>query len=168
MTQPIAGVSPSNLQETTVMTVWPSVAMFGLGRMLGQAYSINAGIYVLTVGNLIALASIPLALVLYFARILPPLGVRYRLTNRRLIVETALTLKEVRSVELDRFDAIDVHVLPGQGWYSAGDLVFRLGNIETFRLSGVSRPLVFKSICWKAHLSNVGVKKAVKLEPVAV
>lgn len=149
------------------MTVWPSVARFGLGRMLGQAFSIKAGAYIFTVGNFIALASIPIALVLYFARILPPLGSRYRLTNRRLVVETALTLKEIKSVELDRFDAVDVVVLPGQAWYAAGDLVFRNGNVETFRLEGVSRPQVFKSIVWKARMSTVGVKKALEHQQLA-
>jgi len=56
-----------------------------------------------------------------------------------------------RWVELSRFDAIDVIVRPGQAWYPAGDLIFRKGQVETFRLEGVSRPETFRQTCLKAH-----------------
>jgi hypothetical protein len=158
---PIAGVSPAETREVTVMTVWPSNASFGLGRLLGQAYAITwPDIYIFRLGNLLALLSIPLALVLFFMRIAPGIGTRYRLTNRRIIVERGLTGTLDKAVDLDRFDAIDVEVQSGQAWYDAGDLVFRLGNVETFRLSGVSRPEAFRQTCLKGHLAHKGVKQA--------
>ena len=52
------------------------------------------------------------------------------------------------------FDAIDVQVMKGEGWYHAGDLVFRRGTVETFRLCGVSRPEAFRQTCMKAHLAR--------------
>src|SRR5438046_538240 len=135
MGQAISGVSPASVKETTIMTVWPSNAMFGLGRMLGLAYAQRfPDIYFVRIGNLWALLSIPIALVLFFMRIAPWIGQRYTLTNRRIVVYKGLLIEEERSVALDRFDTIDIVVLPGQGWYDAGDLVFRLGNTETFRL----------------------------------
>ena len=67
---------------------------------------------------------------------------------------------EEASVSLDKFDAIEVVVQPGQDWYPAGDLIFRLGATETFRLAGVSRPESFRQTCLKAQLSHVGVQKA--------
>lgn len=157
---PIAGVSPADLKETTIMTVWPSNAYFPVGRWLGQLYDIRfPDVYIFRLGNLIALASIPIALPLFFMRILPGIGIRYRLTNRRIIVEQGIMGKEVKSVELDRFDNIVVDVRPGQSWYDAGDLIFKLGNTETFRLEGVSRPDAFRSTCLKAHMGYAGVKK---------
>jgi hypothetical protein len=66
---------------------------------------------------------------------------------------------EVKSVSLDRFDAIDIVVQPGQAWFKAGDLVFRLGPIETFRLAAVPRPETFRQTCLKANMSFVGIKK---------
>lgn len=143
------------------MTVWPSVAMFGLGRALGRLYAIRwPDVYIFRLGNLIALAAIPVALVLFFLRIAPVIGTRYRLTNRRIIVERGLTGVPERWVELDRFDSITIEVLPGQEWYDAGDLVFRMGAVETFRLPGVSRPEAFRQTCLKAHMAHVGVQKA--------
>lgn len=164
MKQPIAGVAPSNLNEVTVMTVWPTIASTSLGRLLGRLYSIDVGVNLLgvrlTLGKLIALASIPVALGLFFAMLVPPLVRRYRLTNKRIVVERGLRPVEDRSVSLERFDTIEVEVLPGQAWYPAGDLVFRLGPIETFRLSGVPRPETFRQTCLKANQSFVGVQKA--------
>jgi hypothetical protein len=92
--------------------------------------------------------------------------VRYRLTNRRVIIERGLAAREEQYVDLDRFDAIDVVVLPGQEWYPAGDLIFRRGTVETFRLRGVMRPETFRQTCMKAHQAFVGVRKAVQLTAV--
>ena len=154
---PIAGVSPAQTREVTIMSVWPSIAMFGLGRMLGRAYAMTwPDIYIFRLGNLIALASIPVALLLYGMRIF----IRYRLTNRRIVVERGPSWKEAKSVDLDRFDAIDLVVQPGQAWFDAGDLVFRLGNVETFRLEAVSRPDAFRETCLKAHVAYRTIKQA--------
>jgi hypothetical protein len=157
---PIAGVVPSEFRETTVMTVWPSVAMYPLGKALGTLYAIRwPDVYFFRLGNLIALLSIPIALVLFFMRIAPGIGTRYRLTNRRIIVERGLTGVQDKAVDLDRFDSIAVDVKPGQAWYDAGDLVFNLGKVETFRLEGVSRPAAFRETCFKSHLAHSTVKK---------
>lgn len=168
MTQPIAGVSPPSMFETTIMTIWPGITRFALGRILGQMYDIKAGTYIFTVGNLLALLTAPGGAKLYLLRLAPGFALRYRLTNRRIVVEKGMNYKEDRSVELDRFDSIEIVVRPGQRWFAHGDLVFKLGNTETFRLEAVPRPDVFKSIVWKAHLSNVGVKKAMAREKAAV
>lgn len=249
MKQAIAGVSPAETEETTVMSVWPSITQFGLGRALGRAYAIRfPDIHIFRLGNLIALASIPLALPLYFLRLHPcvygvsPYGVNYRLTNRRVqvlrnelhfdgskilrgvilgivfallgffllpLIATAviaigylvvgapdqfstdtdwvaLTLgvvgligavggaakgfalgtfkfvfnQELKSVQLDRFDTVDIEIQPGQEWFNAGDLVFRDGQVETFRLGDVVRPGAFQSTCMKSRDAYVGVKKA--------
>jgi hypothetical protein len=158
---PIAGVAPAELKEVTVMTVWPSNARFGLGRWLGRQYAMQwPDIYIFRIGNLIALLSIPIALVLFFMRIAPFVGTRYRLTNRRIVVQRGLSGVEDKAVDLDRFATIDIVVQPGQAWYDAGDLVFKQGNVETFRLEGVSRPEAFRQTCLKARMAHAGVKLA--------
>jgi len=181
MKQAIAGVSPSNLKETTVMVVWPSIPAYPSGRFLGGLYSIRLGVYVFTVGNFLALASIPHALFLYFFRLAT--GKCYKLTNQRVIeLATSVQVRfhsrfpfifpkatigsEVKSVELDRFDTILVEILPGQEWFKAGNLIFKLGNVETFRLDGVSRPETFRQTCLKSQMAFVGVKKALARQPV--
>jgi hypothetical protein len=181
MQQPIAGVAPTQFQEVTVMTVWPSLSATAPGRFWGRLFAIEVGFPIfgvpLTIGRLMALASIPFMTALYFLMRLPRfpgviIGIKnpwcwvYRLTNRRVVVENPFGA-EIKSVSLDRFDAIDVVVEPGQAWYKAGDLVFRQGTVETFRISGVPRPETFRQTCLKANMSFVGVQKA-KADGVAV
>jgi hypothetical protein len=181
MTQPIAGVAPTQFQEVTVMTVWPSLSATAPGRFWGRLFAIDVGFPIfgvpLTIGRLMALASIPFMLALYFLMRLPRfpgvlIGIKnpwcwvYRLTNRRVVVENPFG-GEIKSVSLDRFDAIDIVVEPGQAWYKAGDLVFRHGAVETFRISGVPRPETFRHTILKANMSFVGVQKA-KAAGVAV
>jgi len=130
-------------------------------------YAIKAGIRILgipvTVGRLTALASIPLIVPPFFLSIAPGLARRYRLTNRRVIIERQQfsgKYVDEASVPLDKFDQIEVVELPGQAWYKAGDLLFRDGATETFRLAGVSRPETFRVTCMKARNSFVGVQAA--------
>ena len=140
--------------------MWPSNAAWGLGRFLGGLYALRfPDVYIFRIGNLIALASIPIALVIYLSKVLPFIAIRYSLTNRRVVVQRGLQAKDDKSVDLDRFDSVQVEVLPGQAWYHAGDLVFKLGNVETFRLNGVSRPEAFRQTIMKAHMAHAGVKK---------
>lgn len=157
------------------MTVWPSLAARGDGRMLGRIFenSTLQGVlpFNLSLGKLLAFAMAPLVLPLYFYTLLPRVPfvifgwwnsacVRYRLTNRRVIVEQAFGGGEQKSVGLDNFDSIEVEILHGQKWYNAGDLIFKNGQTETFRLAGVARPESFRHTCLKAQSSFSGVAKA--------
>lgn len=174
MKQAISGVAPSQLKEVTVMTVWPSLSATSFGRAWGRAFAWDYGFRFfgvpITIGRLIAVASIPVMLHFYFLMRLPrvpfivlgfknPFCWQYRLTNRRVIVENPWG-GEIKSVALDRFDSIETEVLPGQAWFKAGDLIFRLGSTETFRIWGVPRPETFRHTCLKAQMSFVGVQKA--------
>ena len=173
--QAIPGVSPSNLGEVTIMTVWPTVASTWLGRALGRLYesfepkntsepdSLSGAMsQIFCLRNLVILATIPGVLKAWVWTILPFRCLRYRLTNRRVIIARGYTAKDVASVPLDQFDAIDVETRPGAAVYSAGDLVFRRGTVETFRLTGVSRPHAFRNTCLAARNSYVGVQSWLK------
>jgi len=52
-------------------------------------------------------------------------------------------------------------IVVGGGVSNAGDLIFRLGATETFRLEAVSRPEAFRQVCLKSHRAYVGVKQAI-------
>jgi hypothetical protein len=172
MKQPIAGVAPPMLEEVTAMTVWPSVAATGYGRWWGRLYANRFGVRLfgipLTIGHLLALLSIPLILPIYFHMLVPRLPFvvfgkvnrscrRYRLTNRRVVIEPGLGGPEFESVDLDRFDAIQIEVVAGQAWYHAGDLRLCRGETEILRLPGVPRPEPFRRACLKAHKAYVSV-----------
>lgn len=171
----IAGVAPTSEKEVTIMTVWPSLGATAYGRWWGRRFANSVGITLfgvpITIGRILALLSIPAILPVYFHMLIPRLpfvlwGVpnescrRYRLTNRRVLVEQAFGGGEQQSASLDRFDTIEVDIRPGQEWYPAGDLVFRNGQIETLRLQGVPHPESFRQTCLKAHQGFVGVQKA--------
>lgn len=160
MKQAITGVSPAETTETTIMTVFPSLGGSGLGQLLGQLYQLRIGLPpIFTLGNLIALASIPLVVPIFFIRLFP-VPVRFRLTNRRVLVERGFAAKADRWVDLDNFDAVDLVVHPGQEWYPCGELVFRKGATETLRLPGVPHPETFRRTCLKAQRAHVAVKRA--------
>ena len=144
------------------MTTWPTISAYPSGQFLGRLYDIKFPNLnrAMRVGNLIALLSIPHALFLYFYKLLPVVGMRYSLTNRRVVVERGIEGSEKASVALDNFDDIKIEVQPGQEWFKAGDMIFMSGQREVFRLSGVSRPEAFRSQCLKAHMAYVGIKAA--------
>lgn len=161
MKQAISGVSPPSGVESTIMTVWPSIGRTPFGQTLGRLYGIKAGIgNVLTVGNLIALASIPQALALFFLSIAPWSCLRYRLTNRRVVIERGFNAKVDKEVSLDNFDTIEVEVAPGQEWYPCANLIFSKGKIETFRIDGVPHHEGFRRACLNAQRGFAGVKNA--------
>ena len=157
----IAGVVPPATSEATIMAVWPSVAGSSSGQFFGNLFLLDLGLWPVTVGNLIALASIPVMLLLYFSMRLPWAITRYRLTNRRVTIDRGIAWKVEQYVDFDRFDTIEVQVRPGQDWFHAGDLVFRLGATETFRLSGIRRPEVFRQACLKVQQSYLSVASSV-------
>ena len=160
-------MSTAETAETTIMTVWPSVASTGLGKVLGRLYRIREGFGPVSIGRLALLATMPIGLVLYLSLRLPWAIKRYRLTNRRVRVEQGINPKVVQFVALDGFDSVEVEVSPGQEWYAAGDLIFRRGQIETLRLPGVSRPESFRRVCLEARQAYVGAAQF-QPQPVAV
>jgi hypothetical protein len=158
--QAIAGVSPPDEREVTVMTVFPTLGAYAPGRLMGRLCGIQSGFGFFSLGKLYALLLIPLAIPLFFATLAPGIITRYRLTNRRVVVQKGLSCQDERWVDFDRFDTIDIEVLPGQQWFPAGDLVFRNGAVETFRLAGVSRPETFRHTCLAARRGYLGARES--------
>jgi len=158
MKQPIAGVSSPEADETTVMILWPSIAMYPTGQWLGRVLSIRwPDLYIFRAGNLFALLLIPLALYLYLCRIAPKSGTRYRLSNQRLIVERGLQGEPQSWIGLADFDSVEIQVKPGQEWFPAGDLVFAKESREVFRLQGVSRPEPLRQTCLEVQQARQSV-----------
>lgn len=160
MKQPIAGVAPAETLEVTIMTVFPTLGAWASGRLIGRLCRVQLGVGFFTLGKLFAVLLIPVALGLFAASLMPGIIRRYRLTNRRMVVQKGLAPVDERWVDFDRFDAIDIEVLPGQEWYPCGELIFRRGPIETFRLAGVSRPETFRRTCLAARRGYLGAAES--------
>lgn len=167
----------SEPRESTIMCVWPSISALPIGQFLGRLYQLGPRVSLLRIpfrpGWLIALATVPVALFLYFNKIVPripfvlfglrnPWCRRYRLTTERVVAENpfdALSAKRSggavkASVDLTGFDAIELDQQPGQDWYRAADLVFILDGNEVLRLPGVPHAEAFRQTCLKAQLSH--------------
>ncbi len=158
MKQPIAGVVPSETAETTIMTIWPSIARYASGRWMGRLFSNKwPDVYIFRIGNLMALLLCPFAALLYFRRVAPRFGFRYRLTNRQMIVERGVSGEQACAIDFSDFDQVEQDVKSGQEWYDAADLVFCREGVEVFRLEGVSRPEPFRQTCLKARHARCSV-----------
>lgn len=153
------------------MTVYPSIAAYGLGRALGGIYDcIPVRIMGVKLSNLLfVLPTAPLAATLYFLQKLT--GQKYVLTNRSFQIWRALGSRKVTQVSLT--DIADVHVreLPGQQFYKAGDLILIGGkaNDEIMTLAGVPYPHIFRQTILEARDSRQQVMKSletIKARPV--
>lgn len=165
MKQAIAGVVPADAQEVKLTTVWPSLSVYRLGSIIGQLCAIRwPGVYIFRLGNLMALLSIGPAILLYFWRVAPVTGIRYTLTNRRIVVQKGMKPVDDRSIDLDEFDSIEIESGPSQQWYHAGDLVFKSGGSEKFRLESVSYPETFRRSCLASQTALVGVRELLERE----
>lgn len=150
------------------MITWPTIGATEPGRLVGRLAAIRLGWpRFLTVGMLMAVATIPLSLGVFVWQLMPYIYRRYRITDRRIVVDKGLSLVEERSIGLDEFDDIEIVVLPGQEWLQAGELVFLRGGQEVFRLPGVSRPVPLREVCLKARASLVGVRCVLRAQATA-
>ena len=144
--------------ESTLTVRWPTITATKPGRLVGQCAGIGPGFgTVLTLGVLLSVATLPVSLAVYAWQLMPFAARRYRLTNRRIVIQCGLTPVDGPSIAYEDFDAIEVQTLPGQAWLHAGDLVFRSEGKEIFRLSGVSRPEVFRQVCLDAQDARLSV-----------
>jgi hypothetical protein len=149
-------------EEIPSMTVWPSIARYPIGCQVGRLCDIQVGIgKFFTLGKLAALATIPVSATLFFWRLAPVVARRYTLTDRRIVIRHGLGGDEGESIRLADFDSIAVDILPGQAFFRAGDLVFRSGTEEVFRLAGVHHPEGFRQTCLRGQAALLSVSRAV-------
>lgn len=173
----------SHAREANVMSVWPSIASFGVGRMLGRAYNLGPRISIAGIparpGWVIAVATLPIGVLLYAAKIAPRLLVfagpsnpncrRYRLTTERVVVDHPFDARSRQrakhaihqSLDHTAYDAIECQVLPGYEWYRASDLVFTREGTEVLRLVAVPNGESFRQTCLKTRLALIGMRKNV-------
>ncbi|MCE5266826.1 MAG: PH domain-containing protein [Planctomycetaceae bacterium] len=166
MNKPIEGVTPAELSEVTCKVVWPTIGATAAGRLVGRLAAVRIGCgQFFTLGKLLALASIPLSVAVFCWQLLPYVARRYAVSNRRIVIRKGLLPMDQRWIELDRFETIDIEVLPGQEWLHAGDLVFRHDGNEVLRLQGVSRPEVFRQVCLTVRNALAGTGPKLRPEP---
>ena len=138
--------------ENTLTVRWPTITATTPGRLVGRLAAVGPGFgTILTLGVLLSVVTLPISLAVYAWQLMPFVARRYRLTNRRIVIQRGLTPVEAASIAYEDFDTLEVETLPGQTWLHAGELIFQRAGQEVFRLSGVSRPEVFRQVCLDAQ-----------------
>lgn len=134
-TQPVAGLTPPEIAEARVRDRFPSVAANFAIATLG--HRLTQTIFLAPVAWIIM--AIP-----FFGKLLPIIGRKYRLTNRRLMICAGWTMKPVAEVPLAQID--EVRILP-----DANSNFFRAATIEivhagkvVLTLPGVPEPEAFR------------------------
>ena len=164
----ISGVAASS--EVEIMTVYPSIAAYGLGRTFGLMYeSIPLRIMGVKLSNLLfVLPTAPIAAGLYFLQKVT--GHRYKLTNRSMQVCHSLGNRKVNQVALTDISDVLIRELPGQQFYKAADLILigGKGNEAILTLPGIPYAHIFRQTILKARDSRQMVAKsleAIKARP---
>ncbi|GAB6167309.1 hypothetical protein JCM19992_33090 [Thermostilla marina] len=124
--------------ESLVYEAWPSIGMWPSGRWVGKLWETHP---------LLSIAGIPVALALYFRRLIPWVARRYRITTSRVVVVAGFPAREVAALDFDAFDSVEIERLPGQAGLRCGDVVFRQAGREVFRLPAVWIPETFLANC---------------------
>ncbi|MDB5338379.1 MAG: hypothetical protein JWN70_3998 [Planctomycetaceae bacterium] len=150
----ISGVAASS--EVEIMTVYPSIAAYGIGRAFGSMYeSIPLRIMGVKLSNLLfVLPTAPIAAGLYFLQKVT--GHRYKLTNRSMQICHSLGNRKVKQVALTDITDVLIRELPGQQFYKAADLVLvgGKGNEEILTLPGIPYAHIFRQTILEARDSR--------------
>lgn len=165
----ISGVAASS--EVEIMTVYPSIAAYGIGRTFGSLYeSIPLRIMGVKLSNLLfVLPTAPIAAGLYFLQKVT--GQRYKLTNRNMQVWHSLGNRKVTQVPLTDISGVLIRELPGQQFYKAADLVLigGKGNDVIMTLPAIPYAHIFRQTILEARDSRQMVAKSletIKARPV--
>ena len=146
------------------MTVYPSIAAYGIGRALGSLYDcIPLRIMGVKLSNLLlVLPTAPIPATLYFIQKLT--GLKYTLTNRSMQIWNSLGNQKVKQVALTDITDVIVKELPGQQFYKAGELILIGGksNEEILKLSGIPYPHIFRQTILEARDSRQMVAKSLE------
>lgn len=148
--------------ERLVYEAWPSIGAYPSGRWVGRLWEISTRLGPLRLGPLVAVVGLPVALVLYFRRILPWSCRWYRVTTRGVRVLRGIAGRVERSLDFDDFDEVLVDTLPGQEGLRCGDVVFRRAGSEVLRLPGVWLPLGFLENCRCTRQARLTITAALR------
>ncbi len=126
--QVVSGLVPPELGEARIRTVWPSVTVYSAPARLGE-----------TLMRSIVLAPLGwfLLLPVYFLKILPGVGRRYTLTNRRLMIQRGLAAKPSHEIELSKIDDVRIQEGSHNAFFRSATLEVLSGGQVAMTLPGV-------------------------------
>ena len=156
----VVGVVPPSVREAKIRTIWPSVtasskAIASIGKMLiGTKFLAPAGWLLMAP--------------LYFKKILPIVGRKYTLTNRRVVVQKGWKSTDGDQIELKDIDEIRLDVDSYDDFFRSGTLEFYSGGSLKLKLEGVPEPQTFRQAILSAMMASVPEKaKALPMLPAS-
>ncbi len=151
--QAIAGVSATS--EARIMSEFPSVGAWGIGRIIGQLME-SIPIRILGVKLSYILFGLPLApigMLLFLMN--RPFGSRYVLTNRTVQIWSVMGTQRTSSAELGAIAAVALDELPGQAFFRCSDIRLKAADGKTILLlAGVADPGPFRNAIQSAISSR--------------
>ncbi len=145
---PVTGVTPPQLREAMIRTAWPSLAAYPagtIGRKLIQSY-------------VLAPLGWFLMLPFYFMKVLPGVGLRYVLTNRRVMIQRGWSRKVSGEIALADIDDIRLVNDSNSLFFNAGTIELVSKGAVKLKLNGVKEPEVFRHAVRNACLAWVPEK----------
>jgi hypothetical protein len=140
--QPVTGVVPPQLAEARIRVAWPSVAsvpaIANIGRLL------TGTIVLAPFGWLIMAAA-------YFGKLAPIVMRRYRVSNRRVILEAGWGARVAGEVALKDIDDVRLVSDANSEFFRAGTLEIVSGGKVALTLPGVPEPESFRQIILNAR-----------------
>ncbi len=118
-TQAVTGVAPPQLSEAVIRDVWPSIASHPAAASFGRAC--NRSIIFAPIGWL-ALAPLYFRKLLAVIPLFSGFAVRYRLTNRRLMICKGFRCEPVNQVSLRAIKDVRVVTDANSDFYRSGTL----------------------------------------------
>lgn len=131
--------------ERPSVVTWPTMGMYPVGKVVGWLCGLRWGYSWLTLGNLLALVTIPFTLCMYFWKVMPFVTRRYQLTDMRVMIQNGWSAQTGPNVRYDEFDRVVTVVYPGQKFYRSADLFFYQGDKLVLVLESVRFPQTFVS-----------------------
>jgi len=133
--QAIAGLLSPSLGEARIRDAYPSVAANFAIATLG--YRLTQTIFLAPVAWIVMSAA-------YFGKVLPIIGRRYSLTNRRLMIRAGWSGKPVAEVPLSDIEDVRIVTDANSNFFRAATLEIVKGGKVVLSLPGVPEPDSFR------------------------
>jgi hypothetical protein len=133
--QVVTGLMPPELGEARIREAFPSVASSSAIANVGRA---------LTATRVLAPLAWLLMAPIYFGKLLPLVGRRYTLTNRRIMIRTVWKGVALKEIALSAIDDVRVVTSANSDFFRAGDLEIVSKGQVVLTLPGVPEPEGFK------------------------
>lgn len=133
--QAVTGLTPPQLGEAMIRQVYPSVTAYAGIATLGR---------VMMKTRILGPLSWPILALPYFMKVLPVVGRKYALTNRRLMIRQGWSGKSIKEVLLAEIDEVRIKEDDNSPFYRSATLEIISKGAVAMTILGVPGPEAFR------------------------